>query len=315
MIRVDGAPEGSLQLSAEAPARGATLYSLGHPHDIGLSIVAGTFNGLAEGQLEQLFHFSGSINAGMSGGPCVDEAGQVVGVNVASMGNQVSFLVPGKWVKALLERARTEKEPPDFVERVQQTLLDAQAELTEELLSQPMQTTTLGAWQLPAGWPAKDLRAWGGPLNEDDPDDLFAVSGYDVLGRASVTLKGSESTLSVVLDHRLYEAKSLGRVQLYKRAGEGFARSSHESPGDEEEFHTPWRCDGRVFRQGGSKLRTHLCMRAYKKLDGLYDFVLRAMTFDDPRATVVTGLQLYGFTAASGEKLQQRFLEAIQWKR
>ncbi len=315
VIRVEGAAHPHLTLAPD-PAHGATLFALGHPHDIGLSIVAGTFNGRAEGELQELFHFSGSLNSGMSGGPCVDEHGQVVGVNVASMGNQVSFLVPGKWVKALLERAAAQKEPPDFLERVKETVLESQQALAAELLSQPMSTTTLGAWQLPAGWPAKDLRAWGGPLNEENPDDLFTVSAYQVFGRAMTTLKGgSEATGSVVLRHRLYEAKSIGPVQLYRRAGDGFARDAHDSPGDDEDFHTKWSCDQRAFSQGGSRLRSYLCLRAYKKIDGVYDYVLRVMTFDEPRATVVAELQLYGFSPDNAELLQRRFLEALQWKR
>jgi len=316
IIEVEGEAPAHFTLAAQDPVRGAALFALGHPHDIGLSIVDGTFNGLVEGQLEELLHFTGALNPGMSGGPCVDEAGEVVGVNVATRGNEVSFLVPAHWVKTLYERVKAQQSPPDFSQRVAETVVESQQTLTQELLSQPMNKTTLGAWDLPAGWPAKDLRAWGGPLNESDPDDLFAVSGYQVLGDAMTVLRpDAEYTGQVVLKHRLYEAKSLGSVQLYRRAGQGFSRDEHDSTGDEEEFHTSWSCDARVFTQGGSRLKSHLCMRAYKKIDGVYDYVLRAMTFDDPKATVVSELQLYGFSVANAEKLQQRFLEAISWKR
>jgi S1-C subfamily serine protease len=81
-------------LQAVDPAQGTTLYSLGHPHDLGLTIVEGIYNGLLEHRLYEQLHFSGAINAGMSGGPALLADGQVVGVNVASMGNSLGFLVP-----------------------------------------------------------------------------------------------------------------------------------------------------------------------------------------------------------------------------
>lgn len=316
VIQLEGEAPGHFELSAKEPARGATLFAIGHPHDIGLSIVDGTFNGLAEGELEELLHFSGALNPGMSGGPCVNESGEVVGVNVATRGNQVSFLVPAQRVKALVERAKAQTSPPDFQKRVEETVKESQQSLSQELLSQPMTRTTLGSWELPAGWPAKDLRAWGGPLNESDPDDLFSVEGYQVYGQAMTVLRpGVEYTGQVVLKHRLYSSKELGSLQLYRRAGEGFTRDEHDSPGDEEEFHTRWTCDMRVFTQGGARLKSHLCMRGYKKISGVYDYVLRAMTFDEPNATVVLELQLYGFSGANAEQLFQRFLEGISWKR
>ena len=43
----------------------------------------------------------------MSGGPAVDDAGRVLGVNVAKRldGEQVSFLIPAEFAQALVQRA------------------------------------------------------------------------------------------------------------------------------------------------------------------------------------------------------------------
>ena len=43
------------------------------------TVVEGTFNGLAAQSMAGHLHFSGAINAGMSGGPTVDATGAVVG--------------------------------------------------------------------------------------------------------------------------------------------------------------------------------------------------------------------------------------------
>ena len=84
----------SFVLGPVAVAQGNRLFSLGHPRDLGLSIVEGTHNGLLTHTLYPRIHLTGSLNPGMSGGPTIDEQGRVVGVNVSTAGNQVSFLVP-----------------------------------------------------------------------------------------------------------------------------------------------------------------------------------------------------------------------------
>ena len=60
-------------------AHGARLYSIGNPHDLGISIVEGTHNGLLRHTLYPRIHFTGPINPGMSGGPTITPEGAVVG--------------------------------------------------------------------------------------------------------------------------------------------------------------------------------------------------------------------------------------------
>ena len=92
----------------------ATIYSLGNPHDLGMILVPGTYNGLQKYSFYPRIHFTGAVNAGMSGGPTVDAAGKVVGVNVASAGNQLGFLVPADALQALLQRFLQDGEVADF---------------------------------------------------------------------------------------------------------------------------------------------------------------------------------------------------------
>jgi S1-C subfamily serine protease len=94
VLRIDRAVKGFLRFETTPVAQGTRLYSLGHPQDLGLTIVEGTYNGLLQHSLYPKVHFTGSLNPGMSGGPTVTPAGKVVGINVATEGEQISFLVP-----------------------------------------------------------------------------------------------------------------------------------------------------------------------------------------------------------------------------
>lgn len=315
ILRVDGPSPGTFELSTSDPEHGARLFSLGNPHDVGLSIVEGTFNGVVESELSERYHFSGSLNHGVSGGPTVDEGGKVVGINVASYGDQLSFLVPVKFARALLERVASRKGEaiPALIDRVRDAVLAEQDELSRALLAGPLPKTQLGGWELPGRW-FPQLKAWGGPLNEDEPDDLFTCTGYGLRGNFVTYLKDQELTTAVRIQHRLYEPKGIGSLQLYDRASSALYKTTTSAAGDGEEFHTQWRCTTRVVSSGGSKLKANVCLRAYKKLEGVYDLAVRAMAFDTAAKTVVADLELYGFSMANAQALTGRFLGDIAWK-
>ena len=88
VLRLDQPWSGYLRLARQRPVMGEQLFSFGNPHDLGLTIVQGTFNGLLEKSLYEKIHFTGAINPGMSGGPTLNRFGEVVGVNVSTAGNQ-----------------------------------------------------------------------------------------------------------------------------------------------------------------------------------------------------------------------------------
>ncbi|MCB1693293.1 MAG: trypsin-like peptidase domain-containing protein, partial [Pseudomonadales bacterium] len=100
LVKIDNAPGVPLHLRADASKKGDEVFSIGYPYDLGITVVPGTYNGLAPHSATRRVHFTGSLNPGMSGGPAFSDDGQVIGVNVATAGNQMSFLVP---VSSLIE--------------------------------------------------------------------------------------------------------------------------------------------------------------------------------------------------------------------
>ena len=111
LLRRDTAAIGGLSFSMSEINKGDSVYSLGNPYDLGQTIIPGTYNGLLERSFYQKLLFSGSLNPGMSGGPSLNEAGEIIGVNVATSGNQISFLVPAKYLVALKDQAMARAEP------------------------------------------------------------------------------------------------------------------------------------------------------------------------------------------------------------
>ena len=131
------------QLSENAPHKGEQLFSLGNPHDLGMIVVPGTYNGLKKESFNERIHFTGSINSGMSGGPVVNKEAEVVGINVATSGNSIGFLVPHDKLKNLYKDFLL--SPPESIEQQMATQLTAnQNKLMTSILNSPWQAKTLG---------------------------------------------------------------------------------------------------------------------------------------------------------------------------
>jgi hypothetical protein len=103
----DAQPWPVFSLRDGALTQGERIFSLGNPLELGFLISEGIYNGPVESRIYEQMLFSGALNSGMSGGPAIDEAGRVVGVNVATRrgAELLSFLVPVRYARELLERA------------------------------------------------------------------------------------------------------------------------------------------------------------------------------------------------------------------
>ena len=63
----------ALRPQDEPLARGARIFSMGNPLDVGFAVAEGNYNGPVERSFLETLFFGGSLSAGMSGGPALDD--------------------------------------------------------------------------------------------------------------------------------------------------------------------------------------------------------------------------------------------------
>jgi hypothetical protein len=303
-------PRSHFTIGPAAVSQGDRLYALGHPEDLGLSIVEGTYNGLLPHTLHPRIHFTGSLNHGMSGGPTITESGQVIGVNVATAGNQLSFLVPVQRAAELLDKALAQgSSQPPTVEEIGRQLRSYQDEYLKDMFAGQTKTVELGPYRIVTE-PAPFFRCWGDAKRTADlpyekvehrcaTDDFLFIAGEQTSGVVSV-------------DHELISTSKLNAARFFALYTSLFGADN--TPYGDEEHVTSWRCGTRNVRNSNAAMRGTLCLRRYKKLGELYDGVLKLAVLGRRNTGLVSTLTLSGVTFENIDRLARRYLEQVSWK-
>lgn len=295
-----------LRMLQEAPAQGETIYSLGNPLDIGFSVVPGTYNGLARDSYQPRIHFSGSINFGMSGGPVLNRAGEVAGINVSTAFNQVSFLVPVSALRALVGDTATVRKPvTDLTARIRQQLIDNQRRMIGGMLEREWPTKTLG------GGIAIDemqpyVKCWG---QSSDEDYLFSRVVSSCASGDPVTVGAGLQTGVVAYQFFWLEAGDLGATRFHSYYQSLFSGFMPDNYGDEDNL-TDFSCQEQFVGDDSDHVdKVVVCVRAYRKYAGLYDALYLRGSVDRRREAYISHFTLAGverdMLAAFLERFQQ----------
>ncbi len=313
VLRTNRSIKGYLTLETKAVDQGTRLYSLGHPRDLGLTIVEGTYNGLLKHTLYPKVHFTGSLNPGMSGGPTLTQAGRVVGINVATEGEQISFLVPAERATALLEKtAKVDNPAPaSFLAEVGGQIQANQKRYLAGMFAANTATVALGPYNLPTK-PAEFFRCWADALRRQELP--YVAVTHDCSTDDYIFVSSEQSSGIVRFYHQLLTTGELNPARFFTLYSAQLQAGNVAMFGNEEEV-TPFRCQTRNVANPSGKLRAILCARQYIKLPGLYDAIFKAATLGSRNAGLVTTLALSGVSFDNVQLLTRRYTENIQWRR
>ena len=293
------------------PIQGQRLYSLGNPLDIGFAVVEGTFNGYPQRGFYPQMLFTGAINPGMSGGPVLNAAGQVVGINVARHlgGELVSFLVPARFARELVRSAssgRPLKLPANG--EIARQLLEHQQDLVARTLSKAFRHQTHGKYRVPL-LDETYARCWG-DANSPKRKGMGVERSDCVMDTSLFTGQGNTGALGV--RHEVYDGSRLGTWRFYRQYSNSFGDESFEPGGTNM---TAAECHEDFVDQHGLPLRVVACARAYRKFPGLYDLSVLVASLDDPLHGVQGRLDASGVSFDNGLKLIKHYVEGFAWAR
>lgn len=318
VLRLNGENLPFLALQKTPLSKGDRGYSLGNPLDIGMSIVEGTYNGSVSNRYNDLFHFTGAINPGMSGGPTVTDNGIVLGINKAIRldGQMVGYVIPANFASELLENEECQnppRAPYELFANVHEQLLSYQDEISKRLLAKPFITIAMGQ-----GYRAPDKL-----------DNFFNCSGYkpDTTGKyynINSTTCESNSHLSVseelysgyiTFEHYLVQSdrmRTMNFSSAYSRLFKNLGGNTDSAKSDTKNIGS-YACKEDIVTSGNMKMLVVLCERQYNKFDHLYDIQIILATLNQPKAGLLSRAIFQGFSHDNGIRLAKRYLENITW--
>ena len=287
--------------------KGDRLLAMGHPRDLGLSIVEGTYNGQVEHVLTPRLHFTGPLNPGMSGGPAVTPTGALVGVNVATMGEELAFLVPAEFVTRLLSRLPATLPTADALRRDMATQLGQMGvDALDALFIPGAPTVQLGPYRAPTE-PSAAFQCWGDAREPKDAAYRLVVHrcGTD----ESVFLSEDLNAGLVYFSHQLLDGASLSRIRLLTASEQAF-NDKLTFDGTARET-TRFRCTTGNVRTATMTFRAEVCARRLKSLYGLYEAVMRATPLGATAQSLVTTLTMSGVRFDLIQRTVARYLASI----
>lgn len=305
-------PSSRFAISARNLSKGADIFSMGNPLDLGMTIVQGIYNGQPEHSLYQRILFSGSLNPGMSGGPALARDGEVIGVNVSTAGNEISFLVPAVYIRALLDRVRksgTEKVA-NFTQRIEAQLFTHQHNYIAPLLKQAWQNKPLAGSVKTPERVADFMKCWG--QSGKDEDALYDAVNRFCSNQDSIYLGSRFRTGRISYNFQLLKDKSLGTLRFYNLyQGRYQSLRAEFGYGDKEEV-SDLVCHNDIVSMGQHQWKVGFCSRRYKKYTSIYDIAVSMALMKEHDRGVIANLKIEGCGKDNGLKLVRKFMESIQ---
>ncbi|MCK5052191.1 MAG: trypsin-like peptidase domain-containing protein [Candidatus Cloacimonetes bacterium] len=303
---------GLLILNDSDLKKGMKLYSLGNPRDLGLSIIEGTYNGLLEDRRIENIFFSGTLNPGMSGGPTINKAGKIVGVNVAKSGEQMGFLVPVKYLQQLLSKIDSTGIFPvnKYYSIIEEQLLDYQNKYMTMLLEMDWEKEQFGNSQVIKKL-SQYFHDWGDTAL--DSDALYEMNYSGSRTKDNIYVSPDLHTGNIALRFEWLESDELSTIQFNNLYETKFGKYLRPGYGKEEE-HSKFVSKNDFVTISDQEFKTMLAMRQYKKYPQLYDVVFNAALISNHKKGLILKFSLSGVSKHNGIAFLRKFLETIEWK-
>jgi len=303
---------GAAIITSDLPPRGAPVFAMGNPLDLGLSLAVGTNGGILNQTDDSRILFSGSLNPGMSGGPTFNENGEAIGINVSTARNDISFIVPSKFLNKLIESSTNldDASNRDLRVEVAQQLLAYEQSYIKELLDQNWPTIQLRQLTLP-GTISPTVRCWDNSAKLNT-DALFMRYQIHCANKNHVYLDDANKFVgNLIYQYYWLESDQLDSVRFHNLY-EKINQAQIENSLTREEV-SKFNCDTWFIDISGEEFKANLCRREYVEYTGLSDVLFTAALTGHANQGFFITLMMTGTDFDASLPLLKKFLENVVW--
>lgn len=305
-----------ITLASTEPNPGEAIFSLGNPHDLGMTITPGTYNGLESSSYIDIIHFSGAINEGMSGGPAINKLGEVIGINVATTGNQISFLIPVEKLQVLLSKnpisSSSNKNSVKLHQIIEDQIKRHQKTYLQYIQSFDWQIQKVKNSQILAEI-SPDMGCWG----DSSFDEKNSVSTINMgcSGNNNIYISSGLSTGNIEYEYWLADSHNISSIRFYNYV-EKRLESYLATNASSDNVVTNFRCNNdfiKVSNTKDSNMKVSLCVRNYLKFPSLNDVFFVASSYQKDQNVLISHFTLLGVSKNQAKEFSLRFMESVRW--
>ena len=294
------------------PPRGAPIFAMGNPLDLGLSIAVGTNGGLLNQTDDSRILFSGSLNPGMSGGPTFNDRGDAIGINVATARNDISFIVPSRFLRELVDAGSPGfAEEVDLKAEVARQVLAYERRYLQQIVAQEWPDLEMRRFKLP-GAVSSTVRCWDNSaklgaqaryrrfqIRCSNQNHVYLDQDNQFVGRLLYQYYWLESDeLNAIQFYNLYE--SLNNDQIDTKPGRDIV--------------TNFNCDTWFIEVSSQQMKGNLCRREYRDYPGMSDVLFTAALTGHADKGFFLTLIATGTDFDATLPLIRKFLEHTEWQ-
>ena len=303
---------GQAIITSELPPRGAPVFAMGNPLDLGLSLAVGTNGGILNQTDDSRILFSGSLNPGMSGGPTFNENGEAIGINVATARNNISFIVPSKFLNKLIKSSINleDETSRDLKAEVAQQLITYEQGYIADMLDEDWPAIQLRQLTVP-GKISPTVRCWdnSGKLNANA---LFKRYQIRCANKNHVYLDDANKFVgNLIYEYYWLESDQLDTLRFHNLY-EKLNQDQIENKLSQEEV-SNFNCDTWFIDVSGEEFKANLCRREYVEYAGLSDVLFTAALTGHNNQGVFITFIMTGTDFNATLPLVKKFLENVVW--
>lgn len=314
IVRTIGYEPAPLSIKSEVPSKGSKAFAIGYPLDVGLTITEGISNGRVADSFNARIHYSGALNGGMSGGPTLNEKGEVIGVNVSGyvFSQLVSFLVPGDDAvvfrdRVLNEKLKDEKIDVKALQKAAVAQMKAHSKALLDRLNGFISTQVVSGYRLP-GKLSKFVNC--SATSKTEPKQPVEMTLISCSANAGLLIENGLSSGNLEYSHKILSSKTLGAWRFAKKLS---GRTLPSGLYGKRKHVGPFACENQIVGLKGFDANIMMCVRSHRKLDGLYDFATRVVSLNGKTQGFVNLTKLYGVEFDSGMKFMRSFVGAMEY--
>jgi hypothetical protein len=315
IVRVDKIFPKAVRWAPRLPDAGDKIYSIGWPEDLNKAVSEGNFNGLMTAGPYRKIQMSIPLNPGMSGGPTINELGEVIGVNVSLRADSQSlaFAVPQDLLRSLMKKKPVIFSRPEdhdtFDEEMRSQIEQVQEQLTATFLKGGSGNINIGGWQVLK--PNQMVKCWHSQESGARDETLIITEQCYLSGATSISRYLDTGTFR--LKYQAVENRSLNQIQFVHSINESLDELAFNLTESVDKFTTKIKCHQLdLLNAYKVPMRVHYCVNSYIPYAESYNLEFEVVTINQGQKAFLVAGSFLGFSSHNVLAILRTLINSIR---